>query len=311
MSPNVSLRQLRAFVAVAEHESFTQGARALHLTQSALSVLIRELEREVGVVLLDRSTRKVSLTEAGRELLPSVRSILGDLSGALSGISELRDKRRGVLRVAASQLMACALLPRLIARWQAQYPEMEVRLLDTSPEFLLARLHSSEAELAIGPDSAADLLGEAPVTRLTLFRDRHWLVCPLNHPLAQRKRVNWEELNEWPFITPTLDFVKRLSTALRDSGLHSETVATLPGTITSPAYAVSYMTTAMGMVANGLGLTICPTYAQALVRAHGLAMVEVGEPAFFRDVCVYQLARRSLSPAAASFLESIQRWSNE
>lgn len=306
MDNNVSLRQLRAFVAVVEHESFTQGARAMHLTQSALSVLIRELEREVGVVLLDRSTRKVSLTEAGRELLPAIRSILGDLSAALSGIGELRDKRRGVLRIAASPLMACALLPGLIARWQALYPEMQVRLLDTPPELLLARLHSSEAELAIGPDSAVDLQGgpEVPITRLTLFRDSHWLVCPPNHPLAKRECVNWHEVSEWPFIAPTLDFVTRL----KEEALLYDEGFTLPEAITSPAHAVSFMTTAMGMVASGLGLTICPSYAHALVHAHGLVMVKVGEPEFNRDVCVYRLTRRSLSPGAESFLACIEPW---
>ena len=309
MDKNVSLRQLRAFVAVVEHEGFTQGARAMHLTQSALSVLIRELEREIGVVLLDRSTRKVSMTDAGRELLPAIRSILGDLTAALSSIGELRDKRRGVVRIAASPLMACALLPGLIARWQALYPQMEVRLLDTPPELLLARLHASEAELAIGPDSAVDAQDghEAPITRQTLFRDAHWLVCPPDHPLAKRECVNWHEVSEWPFIAPTLDFVKRLKEDINPEGLAHDAVL-LPEAITSPAHAVSFMTTAMGMVASGLGLTICPTYAKALVHAHGLVMVKVGEPVFNREVCAYRLPRRSLSPGAASFLACIQEW---
>jgi DNA-binding transcriptional LysR family regulator len=112
---NLTLRQLRAFAAVAETGSFTAAAQQLHLTQSALSVLVRELEREMGVQLLDRHTRRVQLTEAGREFLPSVHRLLGDLTTAVAGVTDLRDKKKGVLRLAAPQLMACTLMPRVIA----------------------------------------------------------------------------------------------------------------------------------------------------------------------------------------------------
>src|SRR5690606_24676409 len=133
----LTLRQLRAFVAVAEAGSFTAAARTLHLTQSALSVLVRELEREMGVQLLDRHTRQVLLTEAGREFLPSAQRLLAELAGAVAGVTDLRDKKKGVLRLAAPQLMACAFMPPVIAAYRARYPDVEVRLADTLPERLL------------------------------------------------------------------------------------------------------------------------------------------------------------------------------
>ena len=97
---NLTLRQLRAFAAVAETGSFTAAARQLHLTQSALSVLVRELEREIGVQLLDRHTRRVQLSEAGREFLPSVHRLLGDLAGAVKlPVSATAAKARSWRRV--------------------------------------------------------------------------------------------------------------------------------------------------------------------------------------------------------------------
>ena len=288
---NLTLRQLRAFVAVAEAGSFTAAARELHLTQSALSVLVRELEREMGVQLLDRHTRQVQLSEVGREFLPSVHRLLGELQTAVAGVTDLRDKKKGVLRLAAPQLMACTLMPQMIAAFRARYPEVEVRLADTLPEQLLTGVMAGDAELAVGQDVAVD----DAVARRTLFRDRHWLICPPDHPFAKRRSVRWAELGPWTFIAPTRDFRGRIAPEL---AADARTLLQRPGT-----QEVSYMTTALGMVAAGQGLTVCPTYSAPLVRAWGLAMVRLSAPDFHREVCVYASAKRSLSPAAMAFVE--------
>ncbi len=259
---NVSLRQLRAFAAVAQAGSFTAAARELHLTQSALSVLVRELERELGVQLLDRHTRRVQLSEAGREFLPSVHRLLAGLQAAVAGVTDLRDKKKGVLRLA-----------------------------DTLPEQLLNGVMAGEVELAVGQDVAVD----DAIARRTLFRDRHWLICPPDHPFARRRSVRWAELGPWTFIAPTRDFRGRIAPEL---AADARALLERPGT-----QEVSYMTTALGMVAAGQGLTVCPTYSSPLVRAWGLAMVRLAAPDFHREVCVYADARRSLSPAAAGFVE--------
>jgi len=292
---NLTLRQLRAFAAVAETGSFTAAAVRLHLTQSALSVLVRELEREMGVQLFDRHTRRVLLSEAGREFQPSVQRLLVDLSGAVAGVTELRDQKKGVLRLAAPQLMACTLMPRVIAAYSARYPDIDVRLADTLPEHLLAGVLSGEAELAVGQDVAVD---PATIERRTLFRDRHWLICPPDHAFARRRKVRWSELGPYTFIAPTRDFRQRVLPELEADARELMLRAT--------TQEVSYMTTALGMVASGLGLTVCPTYSASLVRAHGLQMVRLDRPDFHREVCVYAASRRSLSPAAAGFVEMLE-----
>ncbi|MBT2322314.1 LysR family transcriptional regulator [Variovorax paradoxus] len=293
---NLTLRQLRAFDAVAETGSFTAAAARLHLTQSALSVLVRELEREMGVQLFDRHTRRVLLSEAGREFQPSVQRLLADLAGAVAGVTELREKKKGVLRLAAPQLMACTLMPRVIAAYSARYPDIDVRLADTLPEHLLAGVLSGEAELAVGQDVAVD---PAAIERRTLFRDRHWLICPPGHPFASRRKVRWSELGPYTFIAPTRDFRQRV---LPELEADARELMRRPTT-----QEVSYMTTALGMVASGLGLTVCPTYSASLVKAHGLQMVKLDRPDFHREVCVYAASRRSLSPAAASFVEMLEQ----
>ena len=100
---NVSLRQLRAFVAVAHSGSFTDAAASLHITQSALSGLIKELESALGVQVVQRSTRKVQLSAIGAEFLPLAARILQDLDGALQAIVDLKSLKSGVVRVAVPQ----------------------------------------------------------------------------------------------------------------------------------------------------------------------------------------------------------------
>jgi DNA-binding transcriptional LysR family regulator len=208
----------------------------------------------------------------------------------VAGVTDLRDKKKGLLRLAAPQLMACTLMPRVIALYREQYPDVDVRLTDTLPENLLAGVTAGDVELAVGQDVAVD----SAIERRTLLRDRHWLICPPGHAFANRRKVRWHELEPYTFIAPTRDFRQRvlpeLAPAERDYMLRPATQE------------VSYMTTALGMVASGLGLTVCPTYSAPLVRAHGLQMVRLESPDFHREVCVYSAARRSLSPAAASFV---------
>src|SRR6478672_11014911 len=113
---NVTLRQLRAFVAVAETGSFTAASRRLHLTPSALSLLVKELENTLAVRMFERSTRRTALTAAGLEFLPLARKVLEDLDRALSSARDLQQKKRGVVRVACTPLYAAVMMPDLIAR---------------------------------------------------------------------------------------------------------------------------------------------------------------------------------------------------
>jgi DNA-binding transcriptional LysR family regulator len=214
----------------------------------------------------------------------------------VAGVTDLRDKKKGVLRLAAPQLMACTLMPRVIALYREAYPDVDVRLADTLPEHLLAGVAAGDVELAVGQDVAVD----GAIERRTLLRDRHWLICPPDHAFARRRKVRWHELGPYTFIAPTRDFRQRV---LPELGPAERDYMLRPGT-----QEVSYMTTALGMVASGLGLTVCPTYSASLVRAHGLQMVRLESPDFHREVCIYSAARRTLSPAAASFVEVLERF---
>src|ERR1700758_5555708 len=126
---NVSIRQLRALIAVAELGSFTDASRRLHVTQSALSLLVKDLEQALGVRLMDRGPRGATLTAAGADFLPLAAKVLEDLDAAVRSAAQLRDRRRGTVRVACTPLYASTLIPQVIAEFRTEYPQIEIRLL--------------------------------------------------------------------------------------------------------------------------------------------------------------------------------------
>ncbi|VTU46342.1 HTH-type transcriptional regulator GltC (plasmid) [Variovorax sp. SRS16] len=290
---SVTIRQLRAFAGVAEAGSFTAAAAQLNLTQSALSVLVRELEAEVGVRLFDRHTRGVLLSEAGREFQPRVRGLLSDLNEALSSVAELGARKKGFVRLAAPQLIASAVLPEVIAVYRKKFPGIEVRLTDTLPENLLEELASGRAELVFGHELPH---GES-VEGTVFLEDPFWLICRSDDPLARRRRVAWTDIASRTFIGPTRDFRQRLLPELE--------VRTRERIAAAGTQDVSYLTTALGLVMAGQGITVGPSYAARLVRAYGLRMIELGSPVFKRRVSVYRVVRRGPSPAAAAFIETL------
>lgn len=290
MNLNLTLRQLRAFDAVAAEGSFTKAAKSLFLTQSALSVLIREMERELGVAVFDRHTRRVELSDAGHDLYPYVRRVLNELSQGISSVTDIRDKKKGVLRIAAPQLLACTLMPTVLAVFRQKHPGVEIRLQDVLQQHLLERVQSGDVEIAIGPDGVLD---EAGLRRQPFLKDRHWLVCRHDDPLSSKDVLRWQELGDCTFVAPSRDFKVRMQQVL---GVFSEPLLFKPG------YESSYFTTAFGLVAAGLGVTLCPTYARTLVNAYGLKMLPVNEPVFYREVCIYSQTIKELSPVATAFV---------
>lgn len=289
-----TLRQMRAFVAVATQGSFTSAALELNLTQSALSALIRELETAVGLKLFHRTTRRVELSIAGETFLPRALNMLQDLDAAIGELNELQDSKRGIVRVAAPPLMACTFIPQAVSRLQAEHPGLEVILEDTLPERLLDAVQSARVDLAIGLEAETG----PEIRQEVLFTVRHNLVCRPDHPLAKKNSVRWRDLASFPLIAPTRDF--RTHALANMTGKDREWVQRpSPGD-------VSFVTTALGMVAAGLGISVCPDHARNLAGAFGLRMIDLVNPQWSRTVSLYNLSRRTHSPAAETFIKAVR-----
>lgn len=286
---NVSLRQMRAFVQVARSGGFTAAAAELHLTQSATSALVKELEAQLGLALLDRTTRSVALTQAGAEFLAHCERILADVAHAVADARGLRDKRRGRVLIAASPLAAATYLPGAIAAFARLHPEVSVELRDILTDGIVAQVHSGAAELGVG--SFLQSAGE--VELVTLFEDRFGAVLPPGHPLAARRRLAWRDVAEVPRIS--------LSESSASRPLIEQAFASVGLQPVPPRFEVGYMGTAVALVEAGLGVAILPERAASLARSDGIRWVALQDPVVAQASTLVTRAGRSLSPAAAAF----------
>ncbi|HET8597543.1 MAG TPA: LysR family transcriptional regulator [Castellaniella sp.] len=286
----VTLRQLRAFAALARTGGFTRAAESLHITQSALSGLIKELESQLGVRLVDRSTRRIQLSEVGREFHSVATRVLRDLDGALENIDNLKRLRRGIVRIAAPQLMASTLVPEVIAGFRQAHPQIQVHLLDCAVENAIAEAVRGEVDISIGPhreglsDVAADPLFDLPFMA----------VFPAGHPLASLERVCWADLMRHPLIVLHGQFTDQLAMDLHQLS------STQP---VRPSHEVTFMSTALSMVNAGLGVTACLPYAQRLVDLYGLQARPLHDPEIRRKFFIYSRQHASLPPAAEAFVQ--------
>lgn len=292
---NVSLRQLRAFLAVARLGSFSRAAESLHVTQSALSGLIKELEHVLGVPVFDRSTRKIQLAEVGRKLQPIVEKVIQDLDAALDEVSNLKALKKGMVRIAAPQLMSCTLLPEVIAAYRIVHPDIQIRLVDCIVESVLPRVFSSEVDFGIGPERDPS----PEITARTLFEMPFMAVFPQGHPLGKLKRIRWADAVEYPIIALQGQFTERLSVDLH---------VTLPHLTLNPSNEVTFMTTALSMVSANQGIAACLPYARSLAVPYRLQMRLLHDPEVTRKFFVFTRNGRSLSPAAESFIDFLFRF---
>lgn len=193
---SVTLRQLRAFVQVGQLGSFTQAASAMHLTQSALSLLVRELETGLDTRLLDRTTRSVSLTEVGREFFGSAERLLADLELAIGSVDELVAKQRGRVVIAAPLVLSGTYLPHVLAGFRARYPGVELVLKDSLPDQVLPQVRSAAADLGIGTFHPSEL----GLQRVLLFKESLVAVFPRAHAFGDAARLRWRDLKGAPIL---------------------------------------------------------------------------------------------------------------
>ncbi len=192
----VTLRQLRVFSAVARHLSFGKAAEELHLTPPAISMQIKELEEQVGLPLFDRGGRSVALTVTGEYLLVYVRKILATLKDAEDAVARLSGLKTGRLTIGMVST-AKYFVPRLMARFRAEHPGIEIRLaIGGNREQLVALLQANEVDLAI--------MGRPPrelATRAEPFAVHpHVIVTPPDHPLVKAGHAPAAALADYEFL---------------------------------------------------------------------------------------------------------------
>lgn len=293
---NASLRQLRAFVAVATSGSFSRAADTLALTQPAVSRNVTELEQALGLQLLHRTTREVELTEAGRLLLGNVTRVLEDLDACLLEVQGLATQRKGRVKVASSPTLSAHLLPQCIARGRQLSPDVNIQLLDRIQSDVLLSVRSGEVDfgVVIDPSEKQDLHAQA------ILSEPFCLVCLSSDRLARKKEVHWAELAGQPLVL--LDHASG-SRRLIDAALQSH------GAAAPVVQDVGHTTTIYSMVEQGLGLSVVPQLAipddwkkraatPAKAASEAVLVSRKLVPQVQRSIMLVRRQQRELSPVA-------------
>lgn len=278
---NVSFRQLRAFVLIAESSSFTRTAELLHLSQPALSYTIRKLEESLGLQLLARNTRMVELTPAGRHFLAQARRMLRDMEDAVRDARETLALTRGSIRLGALPTAAASFLPQAIAAFAQLHPGIEVHLRDGRAGEILGWLQSGEVEAGITSSPAEGLsLNFEP-----LLDDNLVLLV---HEDAKR-RSQWQRL---PYIALTRDTSIRplADAALRHLGMQP-----------TPVWEVAHMSSVVALVREGLGFSLLPASCASVFNIERCTTVPIEQPAR-RSIGLLETRPVSRSPSLTAFM---------
>ncbi len=278
--PHFTPRQIKVFLAAAEIGNFTMVARRLHLSSSAVSNLIAELEAGLGFGLFERTTRKVVLTTAGRQFLPAAIALHQQIGRVAAAAADIRDHATDVVRVAAPMAVAALLLPPLIASYAAVRPRTVVRVIDTGVEWLGDRVATGEADLALGPDRAVP----ADVVRTELFATEWVAWLSPDHPLARKAELHWADLTAVDVYAAGRDHEHSILPLLGE-GPDAVRMTSL--------HIVDNLSTALGLAAAGVGLTFSPDYVLPLAEAMGLVLRRLDAPAITRQLCLYEAGRLS------------------
>jgi LysR family transcriptional regulator, hydrogen peroxide-inducible genes activator len=281
----ITLRQLRYLVSLARHRHFGRAAEDCAVTQPALSMQIRELEREIGAALVERRPNDIALTETGREVARRAEHILA-ATRDLVDFARHRDVLSGPLRLGIIPTLAPYVLPRVLPRLQVLHPQLRLEVRETQTKMLLEELSGGDLDcvLLALPVDAAD------VATFPLFKDAFLLAVPAGDPLPARRRVTVDDVDQRRLI------LLEEGHCLRDQAL---AFCAAPRRETPAGLAATSLATVMQMVANGYGVTLLPEVAvDAELRDQRVKLLRFAKPEPARTV---GLAWRRTSPRTQDF----------
>ena len=282
----LSSRQLRAFLTLAEQRNFTRAANLSHLSQPAFSALIRTLEDALGTRLFDRDTRSVQLTPEGRLFETAAQRLLDDMNGAIADLADHVERRKGRVRIAALPSLAAGWLPTVLAEFMATWPGIRVDLDDALSDACIARVRSGAADFALA-SSGDGTVADSDLLSRKLCSDRFHLVCRADHPLATEPKLSARKLAPWPFIQMARHSSVRQSL---DVALHPLRM--------NAVFEVEHLATVMGLVEAGLGISVVPALTLFHFRRDTLVTRPLPVGGLTRTVNIVQRREGSLSVAA-------------
>jgi LysR family carnitine catabolism transcriptional activator len=293
MRTRLTFQELEKFIDVACTLNFRASATRCCISQPALSRAIASIETKLGARLFDRNTHGVTLTAAGKQLLPIARRIVFELNDSLSELSEFVAGHRGHILLASIPSAAAAVLPKLMQSFLENHPDVSMGLQSVSAAEVSACVADGTADIgicAIGPGETYPLDG---FDFTPIIDDDLLLICPQNDVLASNESISWKVFATRPYI------LNGPASSLRPLVKHAFEHA---GITVRARYESMNLPVTARMVAAGLGIAVLSSLSRSVINPEGLAFVPLCDPAVSRRIGVITRKGRSLSAPAKQFL---------
>ena len=287
----MELRQLRYLVALSEELNFTRAAANEHVAQPALSQQIRRLEEEVGLTLVERTTRQVTLTAAGELLVVRARRVLAELDAAHTELQGLRGMEVGHVTIGAMHTMGPVDISVVLAEFNQRHPNVGLTVREASSEEMAEMLRVDEIDLAFL--SVTERVEAHGLGLAQLVSEELVVLLPPGHALAGRPQVRMADLAQERFIS------FREGARLREL---QEAAGRQAGFEPRVTLETNESRRVRRLVARGLGVAILPR-SDAVDPAHDLVVAPLVEPSLRRDITLAWREGRRHAPAAAAFLD--------
>jgi DNA-binding transcriptional LysR family regulator len=288
----MELRQLRYLVALADEQSFTRAAEREHIAQPALSQQIQKLEQELGVPLVERTTRRVSITDAGNLLVARARRVLTELESARQELDRVRGVQTGHVAVGAMNTMGPVDITLVLARFHELHPRVELMVREDSSDALAEMLRVDALDLAFL--SVTERVESHGLALQQILMEELVAVLPEGHPLAGREEIRMAELAREEFIS------YREGARLRELLIGAAGEAGFTPRIFLESNESRRI---RRLVGRGLGVAILPrSHAIGVGTNDPIAVARLTEPSLARDITLAWRSGRRLPPAVSEFL---------
>lgn len=285
----MELRQIRYFLSICEHGSFSRAAEACNVTQPALSKAIKTLESEVGGGLLHREGRRVVLSELGQMVQPHLQRLAGEQDAAITVARNFRLLKQAPLRLGVLPTIGPARIGRYLRHFRDQHPGIEVAVSEAGVDRLAHQLEAAQLDIAIANGSVG--FGAAFRSQ-RLYTERYVVIFPPGHRFAQLDAVGLADLHGE-------DYVDRLACEMRESVLQ---VLQQREVQLYARFRSEREDWVQAMVLAGLGFAFMPEHS---VTVGGLLTRPLADPPVAREVCAVEVRGRERSPAASLFLRDL------
>ncbi|MFF2447010.1 LysR family transcriptional regulator [Neobacillus sp. NPDC058068] len=288
----MDIRHLTYFIEVAKYKSFTKASQSLHLSQSTLSKVVKSLEEELNVELIDRSTKNIELTEAGEIVLAEGEMIIESINDLSDHLYDLMNLKKGKIKIGIPPIIGFLFFPKIIKGFNTLYPDIKIKLF----EYGTIRVEQEVRDGLLDLGVVILPVNEEEFDVVPFVNEELMLFVHASHPLAQREQVEMKELRNETFILFKKGF------ALHDLIIQECLQAGFSPEIAYESFEWDFMT---GMIGENLGISIFPKPIEKKVNQDLIKTIPIVNPTLPWKLGFISKKKKYASPAVREFIQYI------